>query len=320
MTTFADGVFQYGGMPTGGGSGIPTTFGKYLFVNPDSNGTGTGKSLKDAFLTVGAAVTASTTNEHDVILMHAQSAHSTASSNDQLTLTKNRLHFVGLGGGSRYQGQRTRWTMGVTTGVAIAIVKNTGIGNTFTNIKFDSSDTLSTSLYAFADGGEFTQLTKCEVTKTTLLSNTGRAPMLCNGDGAYYVGCTFGSTIPIVTAKSSSMLITRETISGKVARDVVIEDCLFLIKTTSTDSSLLHGANANDVERIFLLKNCGFYNNKTSTVNPDQAVESDTTLTTGDIIADNCWSLNCTAFSTTTGVFSATSIKSVTGPEALQSS
>jgi len=323
MTTVADGLFQYGGMPVGA-TGVPTTFGKYIFVNPDATGNADGTTMATAYRTVGAAVTNARTNRHDVILMHAQSAHSTSSGTDtELTLTKNRLHFVGLGGGSRYLGQRTRWTMGVTaaSGGAIAVVQNTGVGNTFANMKFDSADTESTSLYAFADGGEYTQLTNCEVVKgNVLLSDTGRASILANGDSSYYKNCAFGSLVYQVTAKNTVMLVTRETISGKVCRDTIAEDCLFLINTTSTDSSLVHGDNANDAERMLLFKNCGFLNNVLSTADPDQAVEFDATQTTGSVIADNCWSLNCTAFSTTAGVFSATSIKSVTGPEALQSS
>ena len=322
MTTVSDGLFQYGGLPVGA-TGVPTTFGKYIFVNPDATGNADGKTMATAYRTVGAAVTAARTNRHDVILMHAQSAHDTSTGTDtELTLTKNRVHFVGLGGGSRYLGQRTRWTMGVTaaSGGAIAVVQNTGVGNTFTNIKFDSSDTESTSLYAFADGGEYTQLTNCEVVKSTLLSNTGRAAILANGDSAYYKSCAFGSLVYQVTAKCNQMLVTREQITGKVARDVIVEDCLFLTNTTSSDASLVHGDNANDAERMLLFKNCGFLNAVLSTADPDQAVEFDATQTQGSVVADNCWSLNCTAFSTTTGVFSATGIKSVTGPEALQSS
>lgn len=327
MTTFADQLFQHGGMPVGA-SGVPTTFGKYIFVNPDATGNADGKTMKTAFRNMDAVIASTTgairTNRHDVVLMHAQSAHTTSSGTDtEFTLTKNRIHFVGLGGGSRYLGQRTRWTMGVTasSGGAIAVVQNTGVGNTFTNIKFDSADTESTSLYAFADGGEYTQLTNCEVVKgNVLLSDTGRASILANGDSAYYKNCAFGSLVYQVTAKNTVMQVTREKISGKVCRDTVVEDCLFLINTTSTDSSLVHGDNANDAERMLLFKNCGFLNNVLSTADPDQAVEFDATQTTGSVIADNCWSLNCTAFSTTAGVFSATSIKSVTGPEALQSS
>lgn len=317
MTTFSDTVYSNGGVPAIG-SGVPSTFGTYWFVDPDTSTPGTGKSIKRPFKYVGQAEAAARTNNHDVILMSANSAINTAASNDELTLTKNRLHFVGMGGGSRYLGQRTRWTMGVTTGSAIAVVQNTGVGNTFTNIKFDSSDTLATSLYAFAEGGEYTQFTNCEIVKSTDLDQTAAAYLLMNGDSTYMKNCAIGSLVYQFTVKRPAMLLNRTTILGKVARDVIIEDCLFLINTTSTDSSLVHGDNANDVERMLLFKKCGFLNAVLSTADPDQAVEFDSTQTQGSVILDDCWTLNCTAASTTAGVFSATAIKSVTGPEALQ--
>ena len=258
MTTYADGVFQYGGMPTGGAS-VPQTFGTYYFVDPNvASGSGDGLTKATAFKYAGEANSAITTNNHDVVMFNANSAVNTAASNDEMALTKNRSHWVGLGGGSRYLGQRTRWTMGVTTGTAIAVVQNTGVGNTFTNIKFDSSDTLSTSLYAFADGGEYTQLTNCEIVKSTDLDQTTSAYLLCNGDSSYYKNCAIGSLVHSRTAATANVLLARETITGKVCRDVIFEDCLLLANSTSNTFGHVRATGATDVERMLLFKNCLF--------------------------------------------------------------
>jgi len=321
MTTFADGVFQHGGMPTGGGGGIPNTFGDYYFVDANvSGGGGDGKTKATAFKYAGKANSAIVTNNHDVVMFNANSAINTAETNTEMTLTKNRSHWVGLGGGSRYLGQRSRWTMGVTTGSAIAVVQNTGVGNTFTNLKFDSSDTLATSLYAFADGGEYTQLTNCEIVKSTDLDQTTAAMILCNGDSAYYKNCAFGSLVHILSVKRSIMLMNRTTISGKVARDVVIEDCIFLIKTSSTDASCIHGSGATDIERFMLLKNCQFINAVLGSANCDQMVEFDSAQTEGYVLATGCSEVGATAFSTTTGVFTADPVASATSVSAVQAS
>jgi len=114
------------------------------------------------------------------------------------------------------------------------------------------------------------------------------------------------------------MLMNRVTITGKVARDVVVEDCIFLIKTSSTDASCIHGSGATDIERFMLLKNCQFINAVLGSADCDQAVEFDSAQTEGYVLADNCSSVGFTAFSTTTGVFSGTSLKHAQGPEALQ--
>ena len=303
FTNFPNGVTSHG-IPQLG-DGIPSTYGEYIFVDPDSAGADNGKSMKNAFRTVGQAVTKAATNTHAVILMNANSAHSTvATTNDELTLTKGRIHFVGLGGGSRYLGQRPRWTMGVTTGTAIAIVQNTGVGNTFTNIKFDSADTLSTSKYAFADGGEYTQMTNCEIVHSGQLAVVSAAPLLANGDSAYYLNCAIGSLVHIWSVAAQNVLFTRETITGKVARDVIFEECLSLSKTS--DSSFIHhrGVGATAIERMLIYKNCGFVNAKLGSANPAQCVGFSATQTEGETVLDNnCWERGNTAVSTTTSVF-----------------
>lgn len=301
-TNFPSGVSSFG-IPQLG-DGIPSTYGEYIFVDPDSQGADNGKTMKNAFRTVGQAVTKAATNTHAVILMNANSAHSTATDNDELTLTKSRMHFVGLGGGSRYLGQRTRWTMGVTTGTAIAIVQNTGVGNTFTNIKFDSSDTLSTSKFAFADGGEYTQLTNCELVHSGQLGVATAAPLLANGDSAYYLHCAIGSLVHIWTVAAQNVLFDRETITGKVARDVIFEDCLSLSKTTNSSFDHMRGTGATDIERMLIFKNCGWVNAKLGSANPDECVSFDSTQTEGEIVVDAaCWERGNTALSTTTSVF-----------------
>ena len=301
-TNFPSGVSSFG-IPQLG-DGIPSTYGEYIFVDPDSQGADNGKTMKNAFRTVGQAVTKATTNTNAVILMNANSAHSTAVTNDELTLTKSRMHFVGLGGGSRYLGQRTRWTMGVTTGTAIAIVQNTGTGNTFTNIKFDSSDTLSTSKFAFADGGEFTQMTNCEMVHSGQLGVATAAPLLCNGDSAYYLHCSIGSLVHIWTVAAQNVLFDRTTIAGKVARDVIFEDCLSLSKTSNAGFDHMRGTGATDIERMLIFKNCGWVNAKLGSANPAECVSFDSEQTEGDIAIDPaCWERGNTALSTTTGVF-----------------
>jgi len=100
LTNFPNGVSSFG-IPQVG-EGIPATFGNVWFVDADSGSdANSGKSMTKAFATIGKAITSATTNNHDVICLSANSAHAQT---DQISLTKNRLHFVGLGGGSRYYG------------------------------------------------------------------------------------------------------------------------------------------------------------------------------------------------------------------------
>ena len=65
----------------------------------DANG---GQSWTDAFKTYGVAVAAATTNNNDVILIDGDS---TVVETAMVTISKNRLHTIGIGGTSRHFGQ-----------------------------------------------------------------------------------------------------------------------------------------------------------------------------------------------------------------------
>jgi len=192
--------------------------------------------------------------------------------------------------------------MGVTTGTAIAIVKNTGVGNTFQNIKFDSGDTLTTSKYVFADGGEYTRLSGCELYQSGQLGVATGAELLANGDSSYYDHCTFGSLATSVTAARTNVLLTRETITGKVCRDVTFEDCMFWLKSTSDTASHFHATTATDVERLLLIKNCQMIVAKLSTGTVGDAIIVDATQTEGEIVLFNTCNVNSTAIGTTGSV------------------
>lgn len=329
--------FGKGGMFVDGvpinGSNIPATFGntanggsgKYFFVNPTTGSDGNkGTSMTKPFATISKAHSSITSNNHDTIILSATSAHSqSGDGTDEITLTENRVHFQGLDAVGRYSGQRSRVTMGPTTGSggAIAIVQNTGVGNTFRNIKFDSSDTESTSLYTFADGGEYTMIEGCEFVKTTDLDEVTSGIFLNNADTPYYVGCTFGSLIDSshgVSVNRPCMKMNRETITGKVCRAARMEKCTFLISTSATASAMIHGTGATDVERYFIIDDCLFINNVLGSANPDQAIEFDSALTQAYVLVVGGGEIGCSALSTTVGVFSMALTYTAAGGTAIQ--
>ena len=304
MTTFHDQLFQFGGSPVG----LPVTFGTTQnkgpgttwFVNSNTGSDGnTGKRMDKPFATIAKAYAQAVTNNHDVIVLSANGA---LAETDELAVTKNRLHFWGMDAVGRYYGQRSRWTMGLSAGTAIAVVKNTGVGNSFSNIKFDSSDTLSTSIYAFAEGGEYTVLEHCEIYKSTDLDQATAAELLMNGDSALIRKCTIGSLANEVTAARTNVLLTRETITGKVCRDVTFEDCLFWLKSSSATASHMHATTATDVERMLLIKNSAMIVAKLSSGTVGDAIIIDSTQTEGQILVYNTPNLNSTALATTGSV------------------
>ena len=300
MSMFDDKIRQDAGIPLLFGERVGFGPGRVFYVNP-TNGSdnNTGLKMEQPVKTIAKAYTLVTSNNHDAIVLSANAA---LAESDELAVTKNRVHFIGLDAVGRYLGQRSRWTMGVTTGTAIAVVQNTGVGNSFQRIKFDSSDTTTTSVYAFAEGGEYTVIENCEIVEHGDLATATAADLLMNGDSAYVKGCYIGSTAYEVTAARTNVLFTRETISGKVARDVIFEDCIFGLNSTSATASHFHTTTATDVERMFLVKNCAMVVAKNSTATVGDAVIVDTALTDGQIILMNSYNVNSTAIGTTGSV------------------
>lgn len=275
--------------------GIMTT-GTVFWVDAD-NGSDTddGLSANTAFKTIAKAYSMVTTNNNDVIMLSANAAHVQTS---MLDITKNRVHFVGasLRGGSYGLGARSRITMGDSTVSAdIALMKNTGVGNTFTGIKFDSSSTVAASLYCVAEGGEYAIYDGCEFYKSTDLNETAAAEVLNNGDSAQWLNCVFGSTAneTVGAVIRANMLLTA-TIAGSKCRDNIVDNCIFMCKAGNTAKVMVYGANATDVERLFYMKNCLFFNSILAAADPAHAVGFGAAQTEGQVILKDCTSVLCT--------------------------
>lgn len=298
ITNFPHGIASLG-VPVMGGGGIPATFGDVWFVDyANGNDSNTGTDKDHAFKTLSAAYDACTTNNNDVVLIDG---YSTVVETAMIDLTKNRIHTIGLNGPPPFLGYGcgAKVQMG-TTGVAadLGVLKNTGVRNTFTGIKFDTSSATATALYCVLEGGEYTRYNFCEFYKGALLTTAGTAEVLCNGDSSQWYGCTFGD---LVNERGSSairrpnVLLTRETITGKVARDCSFVDCTFLHKAAHLDVSFVYGANATDVERRLMFINPVFWNCILATADPADAIDFGAAQTDGDVLLVNPASMNVTA-------------------------
>ncbi len=285
------------------------TVGEIFWVIEDSD-TDYSKILREhpdnVFNTVELAYAAMTTNRNDVCYVSANTTHTVAA---MVTVSKSRVHFIGLAAGDkRLYGQRTRISMGVTSAATdLGTVLNTGVGNSFRNIKFMNSNTVTEGIYCFLDGGEYAYWENCEFYKETDLDQTGAAEFVWNGDSAQMVRCTIGSLANAIAGSSiirPCILLTAGIAgAGKVCRDGYMEDCLLWRQTIATTNAFIWAANAADVERQLLLKGCGFICSKASTNIPAVCIDLDATLTVGHIILDpTCYASNVTKIATATGV------------------
>lgn len=246
---------------------------------------------------VANVITNLKTNRHDVVLVNAHNAHTPLV---MASLTKNRTHWYGMGmreGGIGY-GARARITMGdSTTAGDIALFQNTGVGNTFDNIKFDSSSTVAASIWGFAEGGEYSIFRNCEFYKSSDLDQTLAAELLLNGDSAQFFNCTLGSNVNAISGAiiRPCVELKREVITGKVARDCYFKNCMFWRKAGNTTNAFVDATGTTDVERMLMFEDCNFFNTELSTAIPAEAVTcSGGKQTQGLIALKNCSAWNIT--------------------------
>jgi hypothetical protein len=295
LTNFPNGISSFG-VPLMGGGGIPAVAGNVIFV--DYGAGDDGRSIKSnsaarPFKTIDKAYSLATTNKDDLIVLMGNSTHTLT---EMLDISKNRVHFVGMDGSMRMYGQNAKVSLGVTTAATdIATIQNTGVRNSFSNIKFLNSNTVTEGIYCVAEGGEYTVYDHCEIYKDTDLDETTAAEMLHNGDSVQMFNCTIGSLANIVADNVIRPCVkVTATLDGKKFRDGYFENCMFWRKAGGTETMMIYGANATDVERMLLAKNCTFVNSTLAAADPAHAVGFAAAQTEGVVLLQDCASVNCT--------------------------
>ncbi len=315
MTSFT-GPVLVDGVPVGSG-GIPTTFGTTFYVDADNgDDANDGLTMDTAKSTVLAGYNLTTSGSHDIVVMTGNTAHTFTA---ELAVTKSRVHFWGLGLGSRYLGQRTRWEMASGGSANSAVVYVTGVGCTFTNIKIFNTD--SSTSFAVADSGEYTQWTNVEMVNTQNLGTTTDAHLLCNVDSGYYLRCSIGSSQQghgITGARANVLFTQGVRIANDAVRDTIFEDCIFPHYSASTASLHLYTAADGDIERLLIFKNCIFYTSNASSSQQIDAILFGEAQTVGDLLLDNCTVMGPTSIvNDSLGVFSNSATPTEVGPLAV---
>ena len=253
--------------------------------------------------TIASAYAAVTSNRHDIIFINANGGHAQTA---MLTIAKNRMHMVGMSfrGGSIGIGARARITMGLTTAATdLAVLLNTGVGNTFRGLKFDSSNTKAESLYGVIDAGEYAIWESCEFYKTGDKTETTAADLVANGDSCQFIKCFLGSgnvSNSPTTAVIRPTISLTETVSGKVCRDNIFTDCIIEKACGNGANRMVYGATAATVNRFLTFRNCQFLNNPESGASCAVAIDFGAGLTGGAVVVDqNCISVDVTVIGAT---------------------
>jgi hypothetical protein len=290
------------GVPVFGGLGIPATYGKVYFVNPDTGNDGnSGLDMQHPLATIAAAYDLVTTNNDDVIVLSGYSAHPVT---ELLAVSKNRVHFVGLGLPSRASLQGTRITMAAGIS-AQCLMRNTGVRNSFTNIKFVMSSAETAVKYCVEEGGEGTLYSGCAIHVNAKLDDTATSDMLLSGDSCTFTNCTFGNDNLTTSAARAVVLVDGVTGGAASMKNCYFEDCIFQIASSEANALLFKVADTAAVTFGNVLKNCVFFNivhAGAGAVSLTIAVKSVSGLTGGTVYFVNPQT-NSASFSTTSDQF-----------------
>jgi len=309
-------VFMQSSSIMGGGVSV---FGDAWYVDADNGSDDSnGQTPSTAFATISKAYESATTNNNDVIFLSNAGSHTLT---EMLTISKSRIAFVGADFATRTYGQGSRINMGVTLAETdVFAVKNTGVRNSFSGIKFSSSNTLTENVGTFGEGGEYTVFNSCEFYNSGKQASDTHAELVLNGDSAQFNNCTIGSLATAVTGDKvrPAVLLTKATVAaGKVSRDVLFNNCRFWKNAGGTTTAMIKGG-ATDVERVMEFKDCIFMANSLGSA-PAVAIDV-ATLTVGQIITTgSTCSIGCTKTSTAVGVFNCTPTYVATATIGIQS-
>lgn len=291
LTNFPNGVSSFG-IPMLGGGGVPATFGNVYFVDNVYGDNGyAGTSSDKAWKTLEYAYSKVTTSNDDVICLSGGGAsYGTHEIATMITWSKNKVHLVGLStGGATDQEPRVIFTTAGKTSEVAALMKVTGFGNTFTNVRFNSWSTATAGVTSVWDAGENNVYTNCQFNMFENLAETTSHDFEARGDSSTFRNCKFGSDTLNKTAARPVLLIKGTGGSARMKNNY-FEDCYFVTQTTQVTSSFIKVNDNNSLAFQNVWKNCVFMSpiiTSTSAVQLTDAITSSSGLAEGSLLFVN---------------------------------
>lgn len=310
MTTVADGLFQYGGMPVL--PGMPpfvSRYGKTFFVDPVNGADGNpGTSPQQAFATLYQLHNKMTSGNNDVGFLIgngassgtarlskalAQTIDSTVTAGT-LNWTKNACHLVGIAAPTRVaqrariappSGTYTQSTFGSGNFIVV-----TGSGCYFQNFStFNGFSTGGTNQICWTDNGSrncYNNVDFGGMGDAASAQNSGSRSLKIGSNGSgenTFFNCTIGLDTVARTTTNASL-----ELAGATVRNSFI-DCIFSFFTSNAGVLGILGTGNECIDRWHLFKRCVFMNAIRSTSTQMTALGSFTTASPGGF----CYFQNC---------------------------
>ncbi len=312
LTNYPNGVSSFGVPVTGsipmvlGASGVGTIY----FVDATNGSDGNdGKSAAKAFATVASAYAAAASG--DTIALSTNSPHSITSG---INHTKSRINWVGLDFSGRLVQQGAKIQLAAASTSAY-VLKNTGVRNSFVNIKFIQAATAATALHVLEDGSEGSLYQNCTFTFGVVdnLDLTTAHEVVAGSDSATFLNCNFGTETLLTSAARSVFHIDQVTTSQEFKSNI-LRDCIFLISSSSSTATFVRLDAVGDILFTNIFDRCIFVASVDSAGGAAIAEASQTGTSTvkGVLVYSYPSAFNVTDFSTaTSGRNAATQVVSV---------
>lgn len=238
-------------------SSVGPLFGKIHVVMEDSDPSATQQMIQELFTadpdgrvrfyrTLEAAYAAVTTNADDIILLSGHTTHALAAG---IAWTKNRVHVIGMDGGDRLvqQGAKVQLSGAVDSAY---ILKNTGVRNSFKNIKFIQASTHANALHVLEEGGEGNLYKNCSFTfgAADNLDLTTATEVLMGGDSDTFINCQFGQDTLLTSASGGRSIMTIDQVTAsQECKSNIFVDCTWICSSSDAGTQAISMAAAGDI-------------------------------------------------------------------------
>lgn len=237
--------------------------------------------------TLLAANAATVTNRNDIIFVSANGTSNKVAS--MMTVSNNRVHFVGLDPVNRKIGARALISnTGAGAAGDVSMVKITGTGCSFRNISFKNNWTVTQNLSSVLDYGANTYFENCDIENlgSAHLTNASAASLILAAAESIYKNCTIGvNTLKHTVASGQEVLIAKGT-SARAATRCIFDHCRFQAWTSQTTHVFIRVAADGDIDRDLEFDDCRFVNFNPGSQGATMAVAVATpaSLVSGDML------------------------------------
>ena len=312
LTNYPNGVSSFGIPLTGG---IPmvlgsTGVGTIWFVDATYGSDGNlGKSPEQALATATQAYSNAVSG--DTIALSTNATHSISTG---INHTKSRINWIGLDFNGRFVQQGAKIQLAAASTSAY-VLKNTGVRNSFTNIKFIQAATAATALHVLEEGGEGGLYQNCSFVFGVVnnLDLTTAHEVVAGSDSTSYINCTFGADTLLTSANRSVFHIDQVTTSQEFKSNI-LRECYFIISSSETLATFVRLDAVGDILFTNIFDRCVFVASVDSAggVALAEASQTGTSTVKGVLAYNHCSVFNVTDFSTaTSGRNAATQVVAV---------